>query len=76
MSSWTYPTDLVKNLSMDRVSNPDYLCQQKFSTCSHLDDPSEKQKCKEFWSEVCQKPESSSTNLSRNPLNVSPTIKS
>jgi hypothetical protein len=76
MSSWTYPKDLLKNLSMDRVHNPDYICQQKFSQCGHLDDPSEKQKCKVFWSEVCQQPESSSTNPSSTHLNVSPTIKS
>ena len=66
MSSLKYQVDLIKNLSMEHVSNPDYLCQQKFSKCIHLDDPLEKQKCKEFWSDVCQKPESSSTNPSSN----------
>ena len=74
--SRTYKSDLVKNLSVDSVSNPNYLCQQKFSQCGHLADPNEKQKCEVFWSGVCQ-PTSSTTHNNMPTQNPNmPTLKS
>lgn len=54
-SSRTYATDLVKNLDIQTVSNPGYICQQKFSQCGHLKSPQERQQCESFWNDVCQK---------------------
>lgn len=53
LSSRTYLSDLVQNLDMPPVSNPSYLCQQRFSQCDHLKNTQSKQQCESFWTTLC-----------------------
>ena len=53
-ASRSYASDLFKNLDMQPVSNPGYICQQKFSQCGHLKSPQDRQQCESFWNNICQ----------------------
>ena len=48
-----YTSDLLNNLQVKEIKNPNYICKQFQNVCDVLNNQEELQQCRKSWNKIC-----------------------